>query len=358
MSPIIAHFDMDAFFAAIEERDNPQWRGLPIVVGADPQSGHGRGVVSTANYAARKYGIRSALPITRAWQAAQAAETRGEPKIIFVSGSWQHYHDVSEHIMKILHQYIPTLQQRSVDEAYGDLTFTGSFTAAEQLCRKIKQAIQREVKLTVSVGIGPNKLIAKIASDYHKPDGLTVVVPEQVLSFLAPLSIQSIPGVGPKTAEELARHQIRTIADARLFSRQQLSHFLGKWGEDLYDKVRGIGSTSFKDSGPAKSISEQVTLREDTDDPKILIPRLLKTSAYVYERLTSEGFTSCRTVTVTIRFADFFTVSRAHTAKTPYTKLAPLQHQVLYSFLPFLDHRKNPQHKLIRLIGVRLEKLQ
>ncbi|MFZ2089606.1 MAG: DNA polymerase IV, partial [Desulfobaccales bacterium] len=239
---IIGHLDMDAFFAAVEELDHPEWRGLPLVVGADPKNGQGRGVVSTANYPARRYGIHSAMPITRAWTLAQAAHRRGEPETIFVTPNFRRYAQFSRRIMAIIRGQVPTVQEVGVDEAYLDLGFCQSFRLARDLCLKIKKAIKEQEGLTASVGIGPNKLIAKIASDYQKPDGLTVVRPEEAEDFLAPFPIRKIPGVGPKTEQLLASHGIRKVAEARRFTLGELESLLGKWGRVLYDKVRGRGS--------------------------------------------------------------------------------------------------------------------
>ena len=175
---IIGHLDMDAFFAAIEERDHPELKGRPVVVGADPAGGKGRGVVATANYPARVYGIHSAMPISRAWQLAEAARRRGRPATAFVRGSHRKYGEVSGRIMAILHHFAPVVEEASIDEAYLDLSFAGSFEAAAEICRSIKAEILAKERLTASMGLGPNKMVAKIASDFQKPDGLTVVTPE------------------------------------------------------------------------------------------------------------------------------------------------------------------------------------
>src|SRR5205085_2223297 len=172
---IITHIDMDAFFAAIEERDTPALRGLPLVVGADPRDGMGRGVAATSNYKAREYGIHSATPISVAWRLSEAARRKGKPPVTFVSVDMDKYRMVSERMMAIMRRFMPHLEQASVDEAYGDLSATGSYESAEAHCRAMKEAIRMEERLTASVGIGPNKLIAKIASGLQKPDGLTVI---------------------------------------------------------------------------------------------------------------------------------------------------------------------------------------
>ena len=174
---IIAHVDMDAFYASVEERHHPELRGRPVVVGADPKGGAGRGVVTAASYAARKYGIRSALPISRAWRLAETARRQGEPEVVFVRGDRALYLEVSGRIMAIIGQGADAFEGASIDEAYVDLSSLGDLERAQDHARTLKRAILEREGLTCSVGIGPNKLVAKIASDFRKPDGLTVVRP-------------------------------------------------------------------------------------------------------------------------------------------------------------------------------------
>lgn len=194
---------MDAFFASVEERDNPRLAGKPIVVGADPKGGAGRGVVSTANYAAREYGIRSALPISKAWQFSEAARRRGLPPTVFVEGHYSKYSEVSSRIMDILAAHSPMIEQASVDEAYFDLSLSDSYEDARAIAATIKNEIKIKERLTATVGIGPNKLIAKIASDVQKPDGLTVVRAEDAERFLEPMSIRKIPELGQRRKKNL-----------------------------------------------------------------------------------------------------------------------------------------------------------
>src|SRR5712664_879507 len=237
---IIGHVDMDAFYASVEARYNPDLRDKPVVVGADPKDGHGRGVVTAASYAARRYGIRSALPISRAWRLAEAARRRGEPETIFVRDDHALYREVSARIMAILAAAGDAFQKTSVDEAYLELSSLGSFDAAVERARRLKAEIVSQEGLTASVGIGPNKLVAKIASDFQKPDGLTVVQPGGVQVFLDGLRIRVIPGIGPKTEAFLQERKIKTVADLRGIQLVQLREWFGKGGEDLHHKVRGI----------------------------------------------------------------------------------------------------------------------
>ncbi len=357
MMSIIGHLDMDAFFAAVEERDHPEFKGLPLVVGADPEKGKGRGVVSTANYAARRYGIHSAMPITRAWRLSEAARRRGEPAVIFVYPHFSRYAEISERIMGIVRRHAPMVEEAGIDEAYLDLTFAGTLEKAREICLKIKREIKTQENLTASMGIGPNKLIAKIASDFQKPDGLTVVAAGAAEEFLAPLSVRKIPGIGPKTQKKLAAKGINLVRDLKRFSAEELQAWFGKWGLDLYEKVRGRGTATLARFGEPKSIGEQETFARDTLVLDFVFERLWDMCRRVWKRLFEEGFAGFRTVVVTVRFADFQTQTRSHTLAYPASSLKLLQFEAMKLFMPFVDHRENPRHKLIRLIGVRVEKL-
>jgi DNA polymerase IV (DinB-like DNA polymerase) len=357
MLRIVAHLDMDAFFAAIEERDNPALRGVPLVVGADPKQGQGRGVVSTANYKAREYGIHSALPISRAWRLSEAARKRGQPPVVFLRVDMRKYARVSQRIMEMLRRFAPHIEQASIDEAYLDLNFTGSYEQAEALCRRIKEAIRAAEGLTASIGIGPNKLIAKIASGVRKPDGLTVVRENEAEEFLAPLPVRAIPGIGPKTEEWLAKRGIRLVKDLKRYPPEDLRALLGKRGIDLYEKARGLDESPIEEFSEPKSIGEQETFDRDTLDPTVLGDRLKAMCQDVAARLAEEGAVRFRTVVLTVRFADFETVSRSHTLQEPTDSAKVLELEALKLLLPFLDARANPKGKLIRLLGVRVEKL-
>ncbi|MDP2598275.1 MAG: DNA polymerase IV [Candidatus Liptonbacteria bacterium] len=354
---IIAHLDMDAFFASIEERDNPRLKGKPIVVGADPQDGRGRGVVSTANYAARAYGIRSALPISTAWRYSEIARRQGKAPAVFVEVNFKKYEEVSARVMDIVRKYSEAVEEASVDEAYVDLSFTDSYNAAENLCQKIKSEIKDKERLTASVGIGPNKLIAKIASDMKKPDGLTVVREEDAEKFLELLPVRKIPGVGPKTEAMFSARGIKIVRDAKKFSQEELRAMLGKWGGELYEKVRGRDDSPIVTDWEAKSIGEQETFEKDSDDPNFLSVHLMALAEAVFVRFEKSDFSTFRTVTITVRFGDFTTKTRSMTLKNPVRDLATLKFEALKLFMPFLDKRENPGRKPVRLLGARIEKL-
>ena len=355
---IIVHFDMDAFYAAIEERDTPAFRGRPLVVGADPAQGQGRGVVSTANYKAREYGIHSATPISTAWRLSEEARRRGQPPVTFVSVDMRKYAGVSDAVMAIARRMIPVLEQASIDEAYGDLSSAGSFDAAAALCQSIKAAILSEQRLTASVGIGPNKLIAKIASGMHKPDGFTVVPEAEAEAFLAPLSVRAIPGIGPKTEAMLATQGVRRVAELKQLSLLEMGARFGKRGLEWHAKIRAQDDSPVEEHWEPKSISEQETFDEDTLEAEVLVARLSQLGDGVFVSLAQEGFEACRTVAITVRFADFTTVTRSRTLVEPVRDALVLRRELLKLLLPFLDRRENPRRQRIRLLGVRVEKLQ
>lgn len=364
---IVAHVDMDAFFAAVEEHYNPQFRGLPIVVGADPKVRRaaggeprptGRGVVSTSSYAARKYGIRSAMPVTQAWRLSEEARMRGEAPAVFLTGQYSLYSEVSERIMAIIESETDRFEQASVDEAYLEWDSGIDWEKAEKKAKEIKKKILKQEGLTCSVGIAPNKLVAKIASDYEKPDGLTIVRPEFVERFLSPMSIRRIPGIGPKSEVELNTRGLKTIADVQNVSRDFLVEALGKWGSDLYDKVRGISDGEVSNDWVAKSIGEEETFEKDSLEAGFILDHMRDLAAYVFKRLAEGGFKSFRTVVIKVRFSDFTTMTRSHTSSKALTTIDQLNGEALRLFLPFLDGRENPKKKKIRLIGVRVENLE
>ncbi|MBI2640164.1 MAG: DNA polymerase IV [Candidatus Sungbacteria bacterium] len=362
---IIFHVDMDAFFAAVEECEKSWLKGKPIVVGADPKNGKGRGVVSTASYKAREYGIHSAMPISQAWRLAEKAIGEGKPKTVFLGASWKEYSETSERIMEILRGYGEKIEQASVDEAYLEIKIrnpkfeirNNSWEYAKRLAERIKKEILRKEKLTCSVGVGPNKLIAKMASSIEKPDGLTVVRPDEVQAFLDSQTVDAIPGIGPKSGIFLKSRRIKTIADLRKTPKRKLVEWFGKWGGDMYEKARGIDDDPVAEDRAAKSIGEQETFEKDTFDSRILIRALQKLARSVFANAKDQNFLF-KTVSITVRFIDFETKTRAHTLKTTVRDYKAFEREALKLFLPFLDRRENPKKKLIRLIGVRAEHVQ
>ena len=356
---IICHLDMDAFFASVEEQKRPHLAGKPIVVGSPIIEGVGRGVVSTANYKAREYGIHSAMPIMTAWRLSEEARKQGKDEVVFLPVDFALYNKVSAHVSEIIKKYSALVEQASVDEFYFDLSGTGSFAKAEAICRKIKAEIKVTEKVTCSVGIGPNKLIAKIAAGIKKPDGLLVVKGEQAQEFLNPLNIRELPGIGPKTAEIFYKKGIKKVGDLLVFSREELKSLMGKHGESIFQKARGIDDSPITEFHKVKSIGEQTTLSENTLNAVTIYDVFKKLSDGVFSSFSRSDFSGFKGMAVTVRFADFQTQSSSKSFKEPIGRLGKKQFELeaLRLLLPYLDLQKNPKNKPIRLVGIRIEKI-
>ncbi|MGI0149308.1 MAG: DNA polymerase IV, partial [Thermoplasmata archaeon] len=229
---VLLHVDMDAFYASLEIRENPELEGKPVVVGADPRK-HPRGVVLTASYEARRYGIQSAMSCIQAFRLC--------PQAVFVPPRFELYGRVSSEIMELLRGFADHLQPTGIEEGYLDVTERCgvNYSRAQELAREIKAAVRRDQRLTCSIGIAPTKAAAKIASDFEKPDGLTVVSPEHIVEFLAPFSVRKILGVGPKTGDRLKELGLETIGDVQRYNRQDLVELLGAFGEYVHDVAMG-----------------------------------------------------------------------------------------------------------------------
>lgn len=341
---IILHIDMDAFFAQIEERENPHFRGKPIVVGADPKAGKGRGVVATCNYIARKYGIHSALPISKAYQFC--------PKAIFLPPNFKLYAQTSKAIFEIVKKFSAQWQIVSLDEAFLDISFTGSFREAEKLAKKLKKEIFKKEKLTSTIGIGPNKLIAKIASSQAKPNGILVIKPAQAERFLALFSVRALPGVGPKTAQKLKMHGVRQIKDIKKLSKAKLKEIFGKMGEKLREKARGIDKSPVESKRIIKSVGKEYTFEEDTREGEIIFEIFGRIIKEVHREILAKNF-QFKTITVICRFKGFETHTKSKTFKTAIHSLEFFQKEAKKLLLKFIIENPKP----IRLIGARLSNL-
>lgn len=348
---------MDAFFASVEERYTPRFKGLPLVVGSEPHEGKGRGVVSTANYKAREYGIHSAMPISHAWKLSQQAKNQGKPEAIFLPVDFELYEKSSRNIYKIIKRHSNLAEPASIDEFYFDLTFAKNFKKAEQICKKIKKDIKQEEKITCSIGLGPNKLIAKIAAGINKPNGFFAVKQKEAEKFLELMNIREIPGIGPKTEMLLNQLDIKTVKDLKKLSKEYLKSILHKWGEDLYFKIRAIDNSPVVEDREVKSIGEQGTFSYDTLDALFVCQKLEKMCQRVFERFLKSGFKAFKTIAITVRFSDFQTKTTARTPKQIFGKndLAKFKLEALKLLLPYLDKRKNPKLKKLRLVGIRVE---
>jgi DNA polymerase IV (DinB-like DNA polymerase) len=342
MQRIVFHLDMDAFFAAIEERDNPRFFGKPIVVGADPKGGYGRGVVSTANYEARKYGIKSAMPISWAYRAC--------PTAIFLPPDMKRYKKVSDKIMGIIKKYSEVMEQVSLDEAYFELKYElgiMNYEKAEEIAKEIKKQIQVKERLTCSVGIGPNKLIAKIASDHKKPDGLTVVRPKEVQTFLDPKPADVLPGIGPKTYAVLAQKwNVKTVKDLCQISQSSLIKTFGIAGKHIFEMARGIDKSEIEEYHEVKSIGRQMTFGKDIRKSGPVIRAAFAMLDEVFKELRKSNLQG-NTLTIIIRYA-WFETHTSQQKKDHSLNLVEAKKLCLKLLLPYLGK------KAVRLVGVRV----
>lgn len=332
----ILHVDLDAFFAAVEQRDHPEWRGRPLAVGMG--GANDRGVVSAASYEARKFGIHSAMPIRTAKRLC--------PDCLFVPVRGAVYQQVSREVMAILRRFTPLVQPISIDEAFLDVTGSRAlFGDGATIARTIKQAVRAEVELTISVGVAATKLVAKIASDLRKPDGLVVVPPGTEAAFLAPLEISRLWGVGPSTATALRDFGVTTIGDLAALDRSALVRRFGKHGASLVDRAHGLDGDPVDDPESAKSVSHEHTFDQDTADPEVLERTLLAMAEGVSGRLRHAGI-KAGTVTVKIRDSGFHTITRQRALPEPSDLTEPIWRAALDLARPEM------KGKHIRLLGV------
>jgi DNA polymerase IV len=337
----ILHIDMDAFFAAVEQKRRPELIGKPVVIGGggDPTR---RGVVSTASYEARKYGIHSAMPLRTAHKLC--------PQAVFLPVDYNEYRRVSERIKTILREFSAVMEDVGIDEAFLDLS--GVALPSEQIGAEIKKKIREETDLTCSIGIAPNKLLAKIASDLEKPDGLTILSEKDVESRLWPLSARKLPGIGPKTEDYLKKMGVDTIGKVADLSLDQLTGMLGRsYGEYLYFASRGIDESHLVTHWEPKSISRETTFQQDIGNWQTIARNLVELVKDVVETLKQDGYRA-RTVTVKMRFHDFETHTRAKTLPEPTDLQDPVR-RAAFDCLGRMDLKKK-----VRLIGVRLGNLE
>ena len=305
MERIVLHIDMDAFYASVEELDRPELKGKPVIVGGTSN----RGVVSAASYEARKYGVRSAMPIYEA--------KRRCPHGIFVPVRMGRYQEVSRQVMHILECYSPVVEQVSIDEAYMDVSgLERLFGSPVGLAAKIKQEVKEKTSLTCSVGIAPNKFLAKIASELRKPDGLIIVSSGEAEQFAAALPIEKIPGVGKKTVDRLKDMGVSQLGHVRDLPEHVLLRAVGKFGWTLLAFARGRDDSPVVPYSEAKSISSEETLEENSNDLKILRKELLSLAESVGRRLREHGLAGT-TVTLKLKRADFVLITRSMSLKRP-----------------------------------------
>jgi DNA polymerase-4 len=335
-SRTILHVDLDAFFAAVEQRDRPELRGRPVIVGgSDPTQ---RGVVSAASYEARAYGVHSAMPLRTAYRLC--------PQGVYLPVDGRRYQQASREVMAILRRFTPLVQPISIDEAFLDVTASRAlFGDGEAIARSIKAAVRDEVRLTASVGVAATKLVAKVASDLRKPDGLVVVPPGEEAAFLAPLPISRLWGVGEKTAAVLRDYGVATIGDLASLPREALERRLGKHGGSLVDRAHGLDPDPVATGEPAKSIGHEHTFGHDTADPEKVERTLLGMCDGVAWRLRSAGLRAA-TVTLKLRDSSFTTITRQTTLEVPADLTEPIYEAALVLL------RRELHGQRIRLVGV------
>ena len=329
---------MDAFYASIEQLDHPEYKGRPVIVGADPKAGKGRGVVAACSYEARKFGIRSALPISRAWKLC--------PQGVYVRPRMNRYVEVSQQVMDVFRRYTDLVEPLSIDEAFLDITGSVALLGpADEIARSIKKAIREATGMTASVGLAPNKFLAKIASDLKKPDGLVVLQEADVDQFLRDLPISRLWGVGPKTEARLHEMGFRTIGQLASASRESLVRTLGSLGEHLYQLSHGKDDRQVVPDWERKSVGTETTFDEDTDDRDLLLRTILELSDHVAERLRKDEYRA-RKVTLKLRYSNFSTHTKQHSLDRLIQtgdEIAAVARQLFSQF---------PLNRKIRLIGV------
>jgi DNA polymerase-4 len=338
----IVHIDIDAFFAAVEELINPSLKGKPVIVGGLP---HERGVASTASYEARRYGVHSGMPLRKAYQLC--------PSGIFVRGNYQIYSSFSEKFFRVLSQYTPDVEEASLDEAYLDLTRCRPlYSSFSRIVREIKNRVEKDLGLAVSVGVGPNKLLAKLATNKAKPRGLFEVIPEREEEFLRDLGIEALPGIGPKTQVLLRMLNIHKIGDLQGLPRATLRSLFGLNGEEIYLQARGIDSRPLVAASIPKSISRETTFLEDLWDRRLLLAHL----AYLCDRLTlplRKGRLFAHIIEVKVRYSDFKTEVRRRLLLTPLQEMGKIYRIAEELFLPLFSSSRLS----LRLVGVKVSDL-
>lgn len=304
---IILHLDMDSFYASVEIRDDPALLGLPVIIGADPKGGFGRGVVSTCSYKAREYGVHSAMPISQAYKLC--------PHARFIPPSMKKYAAVSKNIMELLISVTGEIEQVSIDEAFLDLSFCETYEAAAEKGRFIKDLIKEQENLTCSIGIAPSRTYAKIASEQHKPDGLVVVPPTDLISFLHPLSVGKIPGIGKKSVEMLTTIGVSTIGDLADVDIQILQDIFGLHAVRIQHIALGLDREELHKTGQRRSIGRDYTFPVDTADAAEIKDEIERMIQSVCDELASRN-TYARSLSIRVRYQGFITrtktVSREH----------------------------------------------
>lgn len=342
---VVLHVDLDAFYVSAETRENPELKGLPVVVGADPDGGKGRGVVIACSYEARKFGLRSGMPISQAYRLCPGAR--------YVPPNWGLYEKTSEDVMNTLRGFADRFEQASIDEAYLDITSRAqSETSAATVALEVKKEVKAKHGLTCSVGVAPNKSSAKIASDRNKPDGLTVVPFSDVAGFLAPLPVRVVPGIGHKTGEFLEEKGITTIKQLQELEGKQLLKWFGKNGVWLWGVVHGQENIEVRQQELPKSLSVERTFKDDEKDFRRVRKEAAEGAAELMRRVKSAGY-SYKVAGIKIRFRGFETHTREKTLVSHTDSEGPLV-ETIDALLDEFESSGRP----VRLIGVRVADIQ
>ena len=338
----IIHIDLDSFFVSVEQVLNPELKGKPVVVGGNPNR---RGVVATASYEARAFGLHSGMPLVTAARLC--------PEAIFVEGDFARYREFSQKFMAILSDFSPFIEPAGVDEAYLDVTgFESIHGSIRQMAIKMKQRSRSELGLTASIGIASCKVVAKVASDFSKPDGLIEVAPGEEHNFLAPLPVEKLPGVGKQAAKVVKGLGVHTIGDLSRMPSHTLKSHLGSAGETLHRFANGIDDRQVLPHGEAKSISRETTFGENTRDRSFLEATLWAQSEKVGADLRQQG-KQAKCVTLKLRYADFSTITRSHTLR----ESVDTDRAIFETGIRLLEKALAMERQAVRLIGIGVSNL-
>jgi len=341
----IFHIDMDSFFASVEKRDRPGLRDRPVIIGADPKGGKGRGVVSTCCYIARKYGVHSAMPISKAYRLC--------PDGVYLRPDIRKYREVSAHVMEIFAGFADRFQPVSIDEAYLDVSErVKDYPSPKELAIEIKKVVFLAEHLTCSIGIATNKSIAKIASAMNKPNRITEVPPGKEMEFLAPLPVGKISGIGRKTRVLFEKNGIHTIGELAQADEEFLRKNIGEFAVGFKYIALGLDNSPVQPREGMESISMERTFMTDTDDEVLILQRFREMARQVHQRLRRHSLLY-RTVGIKVRFEDFTTFSRERSLSVPVNTLSPVILNVQHLWREF-----SPPPKKVRLLGVRLSGLE
>lgn len=346
MNRIILHCDLDCFFAAVEIRDNPKLRGKSVIIGADPKGGKGRGVISTCSYEARRFGLHSGMPISQAYQRC--------PHGIYLRPNFERYSSASKKVMQIISKYSENFQQVGSDEAYLDLTeICSDFNEVKQIAEQIQKEISEKVGITISIGCAPTKSLAKIASDFNKPNGITIFKPENFKEYLRNLDITRIPGIGKKSKVYYNKKGLKKIGDIINTPLPKMIELFGKHGKWVWDIAQGIDGRLVKEFQEGrKSISSERTFFEDTDDFDFLLSKFEVINERIHNLIVKHNI-SYKTITLKIRFEGFKTYTRSKTLPFPIQDKDKALDIILDLYKEFSKNNKK-----VRLVGIKLSNLE